>query len=54
MKTSNLFVFSGAQEPVIKIGDLGSSPRLDAFGVDSSSHIQRCTTTFEYAAPEML
>ena len=41
MKTSKLFVFSGAQEPVIKIVDLGSSLRLDAFGVDSSSHIQR-------------
>ena len=54
LKTTNLFVFSGAQEPVVKIGDLGSSLCLDAFGVDSASHIQRCTTTYEYAAPEML
>ena len=37
MKTSNLFVFSDAQEPVIKIGDLGSSLRLYAFEVDSAS-----------------
>ena len=54
LKTSNLFVLSGAQEPLIKIADLGSSLRLDAFGVDSASYIQRCTTTFNYAAPEML
>ena len=54
LKTTKLFVFSGTQEPVVKIGDLGSSLRLDAFGVDSASHIQRCTTTYEYAAPEMM
>ena len=36
LKTSNLFVFSGAQEPLVKIGDLGSSLCLDAFGVDSA------------------
>ena len=54
LKTRNLFVSSGAQEPVVKIGDLGSSLRLDACGVDSASYIQRCTTTYEYAVPEML
>ena len=54
MKTSNLFLFTGAQKPVIKIGDLGSSLRLDAFGVDSNGYIQRCITSYNYAAPEML
>ena len=39
---------------MIKIGDLGSSLRLDAFGVDSASYIQRCTITYQYSAPEML
>ena len=38
----------------MKIGDLGSSLRLNAFGVDSASYIQRCTTTYKYAAPVML
>ena len=50
LKTANLFVFSGAQEPVVKIGDLGSSLRLDAFGVDSANHLERCTSNVEYAA----
>ena len=54
MKTTNIFVFWGAQEPVVKIGDLGSALHLDAFGVDSASYIQRCTTTYNYAPPEML
>ena len=46
MKASNLFVFGGAQEPVIKIGDLGSSLRLDAFGVDNNGYLQRCITSY--------
>ena len=36
MKTSNLFVFKGAQEPVIKMGDVCSSLRLDALGGDTN------------------
>ena len=53
LKTPNLIVSSGAEEPVVKIGVLGSSLCIDAFGVHSASHIQHSTTTFEYAAPEM-
>ena len=37
LKTSNIFVFHCAQESLVKIGDLCSSLRLDAFGVDSAS-----------------
>ena len=54
LKTTNLFVFSAAQEPLVKICDLGSSLRLDAFAVDSASDIQQCITSYNYAAPETL
>ena len=54
LKASKLFVVTGAPEPVIKIGDLGCSLRLDAFMVESASNLQRGITSFNYAAPEML
>ena len=54
LKTNNLFVFTGTHEPAIKIGDLGSLLRLDAFGVYSRGYIQRCITSYTYAAPEKL
>ena len=54
LKINNLFVFTGTHEQVIKIGDLGSSLRLDAFGVSSRGYVQRCNTSNNYAAPEML
>ena len=45
IKPNNL-LFSVAQQPLIKIGDLGSSLRLDAFGVDTASDILRCITSY--------
>ena len=39
---------------MINIGDLGSSLRLDSFGVDSASNIQRGVTSYNLAAREML
>ena len=53
LKINNLFVFTGTDEPVIQIGDLGSSLRLDAFRVYSSGYVQRYTS-IKYASPEML
>ena len=54
MKRSNIFLFSGAQQSVMTIGDLGSSLRLDAFGVNCPSYLQRSITSYNDAAPEML
>ena len=53
MKTTKLFIFTGAQEPMIRIVDLDSSLRLDAFGMDRG-YIQRCIISYNFAAQEKL
>ena len=54
LKPGNLLVFKGPFEPHIKIGDFGSCTKMADNGKDSRRQIDKCITTYEYAAPEML
>ena len=54
LKPDNILVFAGSHEPMIKLGDLGSSVQLAISGRDEEKKVERCITTHRYAAPEML
>lgn len=54
LKQASILAFPGLHAPHIKSEDLGSCLDLSLLGVDDMARTNRCISTDEYAAPEML